>query len=64
MLFKELTASEIEDSKKWARENYECFSPIKGIWHPAVQEECVRMNSLASKVGQRYWELNLGDSDE
>ena len=39
--FRELTEEEKEGFRKWARENYKVYSPIKGIWHPIVQEECV-----------------------
>ncbi len=30
--------------RAWARENYKPLSEIPGIWHPTVQEECVKMN--------------------
>jgi hypothetical protein len=43
-LFRELSEEEKEDFRKWARENYIPFSPIQGIWHPVVQEECTRIN--------------------
>ena len=40
----DLTPKEEEDMRRWARENYEPLSPIKRVWHPIVQRECVRMN--------------------
>lgn len=43
-LFKTLTEEEKPAYRQWARENYKPFDPIKGIWHPVVQEECVKMN--------------------
>lgn len=43
-LFRELTEQEEKEFRQWARENYKPFTEIKGIWHPAVQDECVRMN--------------------
>ena len=43
-LFKALTVEETREFQQWARANYKPFTPISGIWHPAVQEECVRMN--------------------
>ena len=43
-LFKTLTEKEKEEYRKWARENYERFSEISGVWHPVVQAECVKMN--------------------
>ena len=44
MLFKQLTASDVEAYRAWARENYKPLSEIKGIWHPVVQAECVKIN--------------------
>jgi hypothetical protein len=43
-LFRELTAEEEAEFRKWARENYKPFSPINGVWHLVVQNECVKMN--------------------
>ena len=43
-LFRDLEDSEVEEFKKWARDNYEPLTPIKGVWHPVVQQECVRIN--------------------
>ena len=45
MLFRELTEEEKDRFRQWARQNYKVYSEIKGIWHPVVQEECVRMNA-------------------
>jgi len=36
--------SEVEEFKKWAHDNYIPFSAIKGIWHPIVQKECIKIN--------------------
>ena len=46
-LFEKLTDEEIQDFIDWARENYEPFSPIKGIWHPVIQAECAAINAKA-----------------
>lgn len=43
-LFRELTPEEEKDFRKWARDNYKPYNEIKGVWHPVVQDECVRMN--------------------
>lgn len=49
-MFKEnLSEEELEDMRKWARENYKPLGVIKGVWHTAVQEECVKMNEETSK---------------
>lgn len=41
-LFRDL--SEQEEFRRWARKNYVAFTPIPGIWHPVVQDECRRIN--------------------
>jgi len=43
-LWKELTAEEEVSFRKWARENYKPYDEISGVWHPVVQEECVKIN--------------------
>lgn len=43
-MFKHLSDDEIGDYRQWARDNYQIYSEIKGIWHPVVQLECVMMN--------------------
>ena len=43
-LFKILSNEEQKEYRKWARENYTVYEPIKGLWHPIVQDECVKMN--------------------
>ena len=48
-LFRDVKSEEVEEFKKWARENYKPMSEIKGIWHPIVQEECVRINEEAAE---------------
>jgi hypothetical protein len=40
-----LSQDEETECRKWARDNYKVFEPIKGIWHPIVQDECVKMNA-------------------
>ena len=53
MLFRNLTESEIAAFKQWARDNYEKYSPIDGLWHPIVQAECVAINSENGFSGAR-----------
>ena len=43
-LFRNLTTKEEDEFRQWARDNYEPFSEIKGVWHPVVQDECVKIN--------------------
>jgi hypothetical protein len=44
MLFRTLTAAEEARFRAWTRDNYEPGSKIDGVWHPSVQDECVRIN--------------------
>lgn len=54
MFFKQLDSEEEKTFRKWARDNYKVGEPISGVWHPAVQDECVKINtensSLAASV--------------
>lgn len=49
-LFRELTPEEEKEFRKWARENYQPLTEIKGIWHPVVQDECVKINKENSNL--------------
>ena len=44
MFFRALTPAEDAQFRSWARDNYKPGAEIKGIWHPVVQDECVRIN--------------------
>jgi hypothetical protein len=55
-LFRELSGIEERDFRKWARDNYKAFTPINGVWHPVVQDECAKINAEA--------ELDFGKADE
>ncbi len=48
-LFRELDTEEEAKFRKWARDNYRLLEPINGVWHPAVQQECVLMNEEAGR---------------
>jgi hypothetical protein len=43
-LFRELSPNEESQFRQWARDNYQPFTDIKGIWHPVVQDECRKIN--------------------
>lgn len=57
MLFKELTEQEKKEYQAWAWENYEPLSEIKGIWHPVVQAECVKVNEAHDALGTLMGDL-------
>ena len=40
----DLTEAEREAFRLWARVHYEPLTDIKGVWHPIVQTECVKIN--------------------
>lgn len=44
MQFKKWDLIQKRKGRRWARENYEPFTPIQGVWHPIVQAECVTIN--------------------
>lgn len=44
-LFRDLTAEEEVDFRSWARSNYEPNTEISEIWHPVVQDECLKINA-------------------
>ena len=44
MLYQHLSPDREAEFRKWARENYKVFTKIDGVWHPVVQDECVKMN--------------------
>jgi hypothetical protein len=50
-IFRNLSEAEQASFRKWAREHYKVFSPISGVWHPIVQDECVKMNKETGYSG-------------
>lgn len=61
MSFRKLDDDDIQRSRDWARRNYDCFSPINGLWHPVVQAECALMNH---EQAQYVMEAREVDDDE
>ena len=62
MEFRDLSAEEEADFRKWARSNYTPGDAINPLWHPVVQDECAKMNATpeptiddlgANTVGKR-----------
>ena len=47
-MFRDLSFNEACEFRQWAKDNYKVGEPISGIWHPIVQDECVKMNKEAS----------------
>lgn len=60
-LFRELPPHEKAYFRAWARENYKPFSEISGLWHPAVIDECARINQQASDF---FDECNLFEESQ
>jgi hypothetical protein len=44
-LFRNLSPEEEQSFRQWARDNYQPFEPIDGVWHPVIQDECARINA-------------------
>lgn len=49
-LFRDLPPAEIAEFRSWARANYQPLTPISGIWHPVIQDECRKINQEAGQV--------------
>jgi hypothetical protein len=43
-LFRDLSEEEEMEFRQWARDHYEPYTEIKGVWHWTVQDECVKIN--------------------
>ena len=52
-LFRTLDETEEQEFRQWARDNFKVTDPIQSIWHPSIQDECIKMinefNSFWSK---------------
>jgi hypothetical protein len=44
-MFLVLSPEQEQSFRDWARHNYVPFDPIKGIWHPIIQQECAAINA-------------------
>ncbi len=44
-LFLKLDDDQEREFRQWARDNYVPLEPISGVWHPAIQDECSKINS-------------------
>jgi hypothetical protein len=59
-LFRTLDPAEEAKFRQWARENYTPFSPIDGIWHPLIQDECRTINTEAGGLPDQSSPLPTG----
>lgn len=46
-MFRRLNEAEFAEFRQWARNNYDPGAEINPLWHPAIREECERMNAEA-----------------
>jgi len=44
-LHKQLSEEEEPEYRQWARDNYRAGAKIEEVWHPAVRDECRKINS-------------------
>ena len=49
-MFRELSITEQQEFREWARENYLPEEHISPIWHPIIQEECQKINQEARQT--------------
>jgi hypothetical protein len=54
-MFRDLNEQQEQEFRAWARKTYQPLTPINGVWHPVVQDECAKINAEAGK--------NVFDSD-
>ena len=50
MLFKELDPSEIKSFQDWAWDFYKPGDVIDELWHPVIQAECEKINSIETTI--------------
>ena len=50
MLFKELDPSFIKAFQDWAWNNYKPGDVIQETWHPVIQAECEKINSIEATI--------------
>lgn len=61
-LFRELDEQEVQEFKKWARDNFDPSSDtIKIVWHPVIQDECKKMIAEAQARSDAWMIANFGE---
>ena len=55
LIFKELDPTEIKSFKEWAWDFYKPGDVIDELWHPVIQAECQKINSIEAWC-ERYQE--------
>ena len=38
--FRELSETEVEEFKQWARDNHKIGDEVSEVWHPVIRKEC------------------------
>jgi hypothetical protein len=60
--FRTLDDEETDAFEQWARENYTAGDDVNPFWHPAVRNECKRINAEAEYVAsEQQWADAKGD---
>lgn len=58
-MFRELNKQEVEEFKKWARDNFDPKSDTPNlVWHPVIQQECAKM---LVEIGDEFMVENFGE---
>ena len=63
-MFRSLDPEEYLSFQKWAHENYNPGDPIKGIWHPVIQAECVAMNAMRFSANKMTYEFSKSGKEQ
>lgn len=61
-MFRELSEQEVEEFKKWARDNFDPSSDmLNPVWHPVVRDECNKMIAEAQAKSDEWMIANFGE---
>jgi hypothetical protein len=54
-IFRDLTIAEVQNFRRWARDNWKPGDKIGECWHPVVQKECEQIQAEyeSRKRGQK-----------
>lgn len=63
-LFIDLSVEEEQEFRLWAQDNYIPLSPIPGIWHPVIQDECAKINKTVSLKEDFFDEASIFEESE
>ena len=60
-LFRSLSADEVKEFKKHARENFIPESPVNPVWHPVYRHECDKISAESKADREEKWSIKHKD---